>query len=202
MIKALATGKLSWSELLKTTGLSKRTLATQLDELEKQNTVVRSVDRETTNYPPPVYYELTEHARDRYKPLLDLLNYQRALGEIEASIITGPEATVENIVERANLFGGPILSLFLLTLLQYDVKPEQIQTALALWYFPRVEVLTRKTYERLITRKEEATLALLKALKSYGELIEIALGQVREGGKKEAIPRQTPSPHGDPPVQE
>ncbi len=185
ILTALERGRLNWGNLRESTGLSRRTLATRLDELEKEDLVVRAVDREARNYPPPVYYELTEHARERYKPLLDMVNFSRALGQLEAGIITSPTAKVEDIVERANVFGGPVLTLFLRMLLEYDCRPDQIGTLLALWYFPRVEVLTTKIYEELMTKKKEAIATLDKELKTYTELIAIPLQRVkesREGG--------------------
>ncbi len=185
ILAALAHGRLNWSKLRESTGLSKRTLATRLDELEREDLVIRAVDREARDYPPPVHYELTEHARARFKPLLDMVNFQKALGQLEAAIITSPTANVEKIVERANVFGGPVFTLFLRRLLEYDYSPDQIGTALALWYFPRVEVLTRKIYEELASKKEEAVAALDKELKTYAELITIPLRQVREARERE-----------------
>lgn len=49
---------LRWKRLKKESGLSSRTLSKYLKVLRQKNIVHRTIDGETKEYPPPVYYSL------------------------------------------------------------------------------------------------------------------------------------------------
>ena len=55
-VLAEAKNKLRWKKLLKKTGISSRTLASHLKELESRGKIKRIVDASV--YPPAVYYEI------------------------------------------------------------------------------------------------------------------------------------------------
>lgn len=62
-------GPQTWSELLKATGLSTRTLRKALLRLEKRGEVYRKI-LEGEKYPPPVLYGLTPKGKEKVIPLL------------------------------------------------------------------------------------------------------------------------------------
>jgi DNA-binding HxlR family transcriptional regulator len=171
ILAALADGKKNWSNLLAITRLSRKTLHGHLAQLQKDGQVIRVLDSKSEKYPPPVYYYLTEQARKEAQPLLDLMNFFRALGDIDAAIITKPAATVEAVVRNANLTGGPVLILFLKLLLHYNYKPDQIGIPLGLFYTPRLEALARNVYAQLLNNKTEADAALDESLKPYTRIL-------------------------------
>ena len=53
-------GKLRWSELKKQLTVCQRTLSTRLHELQKEGIITRTVDISTSEYPPPVFYEISQ----------------------------------------------------------------------------------------------------------------------------------------------
>jgi len=171
ILSALAHEERTWIDLLKTTRLSKKTLNKHLSELRRKRLVIRQVDSNSEKYPRPVYYCLTKQARMKARPLLDMAEFWRALGEIDDMIATTQPGTIRGIVDNTNTYGGPFLVLFLRVLLEYDYKPDQVGISLGLWYCARAEALTRKIYGELVADKEEATAALNEELRLYFETL-------------------------------
>jgi len=58
---ALSSGRISWSQLLERTGVSRRTLASALKRMIKEGRVQRTVD--SSKYPPAVLYAVTASVR-------------------------------------------------------------------------------------------------------------------------------------------
>lgn len=65
--------RIRWSDLLKETGLSSRTLKNALERMEF-NFLVRREVPESEDYPPPVYYVLTSKGRSQLTPRLFYLD--------------------------------------------------------------------------------------------------------------------------------
>lgn len=63
--------KLRWSDLVAQTKLSKRALSQTLKCLQKQQRIRRTVDTQTDEYPPPVYYQLTNELERRFAELVN-----------------------------------------------------------------------------------------------------------------------------------
>ena len=72
LLKALLTSAegLSWSILLKQSGLSESTLSSCLKSLLRRGLVSRLVDAST--YPPTVYYRITDRGFDELDSIMDV----------------------------------------------------------------------------------------------------------------------------------
>ena len=64
----LSSGRISWSQLLERTGVSRRTLASSLKRMIKEDKVGRTVDSST--YPPAVFYTVTANGRKDTSPFI------------------------------------------------------------------------------------------------------------------------------------
>ena len=121
--------KLRWNELLEKTKLSKRTLSKSLQRLQECGYVHRFLDPKSTEYPPPVYYQLAEERKDVIAPLLfSIYSFYYAMGLLE-NIMKAPTLTpISSLTEPLKIMARRLFARSFFAFIKY------LETGNPNWY--------------------------------------------------------------------
>ena len=119
-----------WSDLLKNTQISSRTLKKTLNRLEEKGLLYRNVEQ-SKEYPPPVFYGLSSKGRKSSNPILFAtsarpyvlganlqLEVMRKENEKQLQVTIGVATEKENMKDRIALIGKRLGAFYLFALLK------------------------------------------------------------------------------------
>ncbi len=101
-------GKARFSEIVEDIGLSKATVSRNLKLLVEKGLIQRIVDKESNEYPPPVYYQITDKGRQYLKENIDFdvdIDLKKLEGEYQVLYKLDPitNAVLEGYTKAQNI---------------------------------------------------------------------------------------------------
>jgi DNA-binding HxlR family transcriptional regulator len=174
IVTTLGDRTISWSQLLKETKLSKRTLSQRLKDMKQRGLLTRKMDTSPSTYPPNVHYTLTKKAQRTYGPIVEAVKKAKHAGNLEPLRHTLATPDIQKILESSFYFAGYNFLFTMKSILEANIRDEDAASfVFAFTFYPSMDEMIKQLFEQCQQQRNKAIKALDRQTKWLGEKLEL-----------------------------
>jgi DNA-binding HxlR family transcriptional regulator len=173
IVTTLGDRSLSWSQILKETKLSRRTLSQRLKDMKQRGLLTRKMDTSPSTYPPNVHYTLTKTAQRTYGPIVEAVKKAKHVGNLEPLRHTLTTTDMQRILESSFYFAGYNFLFTMKSILEANIRDEDAASfVFAFTFHPSMDEMIKQLFEQCVQQRNKAIKALDRQTKCLSEKLE------------------------------
>jgi len=174
IISTLGDRTLSWSQLLKETRLSRRTLSQRLKDMMQRGLLTRKMDTSSSTYPPAVHYTLTKTAQRTYSSIVEAVKKAKHVGNLEPFRDNLTTADIQRMLESSFYFAGYNFMFTMKSILEANIHDGHTASfVFAFTFYASMDEVIKQVFEKCEQQRSKAIKTLNRQTKCLREKLEL-----------------------------